>query len=79
MDQITELLATKASLTAGETNLVVADPAHAANPNIGQDLSLIGRVITDKELSLNFIRANAIRLLHPVRGATIRSIGPNSS
>lgn len=56
----------------------MADPAHAANPNIGQDLSLIGRVITDKELSLNFIRANAIRILHPVRGATIRSIGPNS-
>lgn len=78
MDQLQELLASKFSLTEGETALLAADPPHAANPNAVQDLELIGRVVTDKDLSINFIRANALRLLHPVRGASIKSIGTNS-
>lgn len=78
MDQFTELLASKFSLTTGETDLIAADPSHAANPTAVDDLSLIGLVVTDKELSINFIRANALRLLHPVKGAEIRSIGTNT-
>lgn len=78
MDQLSNLLASNFSLTSGESNLVAANPRHAANPSAAYDLSLIGKVLTDKDLSLNFIRANALRLLHPVRGAEIRSIGMNT-
>lgn len=65
------------SLREGEDALVAADPAFAANPNDANDLSLIRRVIIYKELSINFIRPNALRLLHPVKGATFKTITPN--
>lgn len=50
MDNLTESLASKFSLTDGETDLIAADPAFAANPKPEHNLTLIGRVITDKDL-----------------------------
>lgn len=77
MDKLAETMASKFSLTDGESELVAADPAFRANPTTVNDLSLIGRVITDKDLSINFIRPNVMRLLHPVKGAAIKSISTN--
>lgn len=77
MGQLTESLASKFSLTDGESDLVAGDPTQAANLNAAHDLYLIGRVIIDKEMSIGLIRAHTLRLLHPVKGATIRPIAPN--
>lgn len=77
MDQLTASLESKFNLTEGESDLVAADPAFAANPNAAHDLSLVGMVIIDRELSINFIRPNAMHLLHPVKGAILKSIAPN--
>lgn len=77
MERLTESLASKFNLDYGETNRVATDPAFAATPPSQYALSLVGRVITDKELSINLIRPNALRLLHPVKGATIESIATN--
>lgn len=77
MDTLSESMASKFSLTDGESDLVAANPAFAVNPTPVHDLSLIGRVITDKELSINFIRPNLLRLLHPVKGAAVKSITDN--
>lgn len=77
MDEIVESLAQNLNLTTGETDLLSADPAHAANPTVAHDLSLIGRVIIDRELPFNAIRANVLRLIHPLKGATLKSLGPN--
>lgn len=77
MEQLTETLTRTLGWTEGEKNLVAADPAHAAKPTNDQSLSLIGKVITDRELSMNFIRANVTRLLRPVRQIQIRGIAEN--
>lgn len=77
MDHLTASLENKFSFRDGEFDLVAADPAFAVNPHAAHDLSLIGRVIIYKELSINFIRPNALRPLHPVKGATFKSITPN--
>lgn len=77
MDQLLDSLASKFTLADGEDNLVAANPSMAAKPSSQHDLSLVGRVITDKDLSINFIRANALRLLQPVKGAAIKSIATN--
>lgn len=77
MDSLNESLASRFSLVDGESDLVAANPSMAAKPSGHHDLSLVGRVITDKKLSINFIRPNALRLLHPVKGATINSIATN--
>lgn len=44
-----------------EKDLLAADPAQAIPPSDDEALSLIGRVVTDKDLSPNFIRANVMR------------------
>lgn len=53
---LSENLVSMLDLIAGETDLVVTDPAHAVNSNPDQELSLIGRVVTNRDLSINFIR-----------------------
>lgn len=78
MDQLSDFMASNCSLTAGESDLLAADPSYAANPSSGDDLALLGLVVTDKDLSLNYMRANILRLLHPVKGAEVRSIGTNT-
>lgn len=77
MEPLTETLACNMGLTEGETELVAADPAHAARPTDDQSLSLIGKVITNRDLSMNFIRASVNRLLRPVKKTEIRFIADN--
>lgn len=50
MYQLTETLDRIFNLITGESDLVSVDPVHAANSNADQALSLIGQVITDKDL-----------------------------
>lgn len=77
MDQLSELLARKMDLRKREMELLAADPAHAVKPTEDQSLSLIGWVLTDRDLSMNYFRANLCRLLRPVKGVEIRSIAQN--
>lgn len=77
MDQITESLVRKMNLSSGETDLVAANPSQAATPRADQDFSLIGRVIIDREIPFNAIRGNVLRLIHPMKGATLRILAPN--
>lgn len=77
MDQLVDSLVNKFNLSEDETRLVAADQNMVVNPSTDNDLSLIGRVLTDKDLSINFIRANALRLLHPVKGDTVKPIATN--
>lgn len=77
MEQLTENLASMLDLTAGEMDLSAADPAKAVCTNPNQELSLIGKVITNRDLSLNFIRANFARLIRPVKGIELRLISTN--
>lgn len=77
MEQLTETLARNLGLTKGESDLVAADPSHAARPIYDQSLSLIGKVITDRELSMNFIRANINRLLRPVKKSELSFVATN--
>lgn len=77
MDQLTDNLASMLDLTAGETDLLAVDPAHAIPPTDDQALSLISRVVTDRDLSMNFIRPNLMRLIRPVKGTEIKSLSNN--
>lgn len=77
MEQLTENLASRLDLTAGETDLLAADPKNAIPLGENQALSLIGRVVTDRELSINFIRPNVTRLLRPVKGIDLKVIDTN--
>lgn len=76
-DNLADTLASKFSLTDGETDLVAADPAFRVHPTVANDPFFIGRVITDKDLYINFIFPNVMRLLHTVKGAAIKSISTN--
>lgn len=77
MDQLTDAMASKINLTREEENLVPLRTQ--GGPSRAQDynLSLVGRVMVDKELSLVFIKNNVMRLLNPVKGAEIRSLASN--
>lgn len=77
MDQLSESLARQITLKQGEDELLVADPSHAAPNTNDHSLSLVGRVVIDRELSINSIRANVRRLLNPVKGVDIKGLGPN--
>lgn len=49
-DHLADTLATKFSLSVGEPDMVWTDLSYDTQSNYAQDLSLIGRVITDKDL-----------------------------
>lgn len=70
-------LARQITLKHGEDELLAADPSHAAPRTNDHSLSLVGRVVIDRELSINSIRANVRRLLNPVKGVDIKGLGPN--
>lgn len=59
MDHLLIAMENNFTLADGETDLEAADPVFAAKPSETQDLSHIGRVVIDKDLSINFIRPNA--------------------
>lgn len=65
------------NLWVGETDFGSPDPAHAANPSMDQGLSLIGRVVIDRELPFNAIRANVLSLINPVKEAILKHITAN--
>lgn len=77
MEQLTDHLESMLDLTAGEKDLIEADPAKAVKQDDGQALSLIGRVVTDRDLSMNFIRPNIMRLLRPVKRVDLKAIETN--
>lgn len=77
MDQLTDNLASVLDLITGEKDLLAADTAQAMPPNGDQELSLIGRVVTTRDLSLNFIRANVTRLIRPVKGIDLKALSDN--
>lgn len=78
MDQLSESLARKITLKQGEDELIAADPSHAASRVDDHSLSLVGRVVIDRELSITSLRANIRRLLNPVKGVDIKPVGPNT-
>lgn len=78
MDQLTDSLASTLDLTTGESDLLSADPTDAVEVSDDQALSPIGRVVTDRDLSLNFIRPNLMRLLRPVKGIEVKAIESNT-
>lgn len=77
MEQLTAAMASKISLTRGEDNLVPLRTRVGSNLSPGYSLSLIGKVLVDKELSLTFIKNNVMRLLNPVKGVAIRILASN--
>lgn len=77
MDQLSDSLASMLDLTKGESDLIKADPNHAVNPSANNELSLIGRVVTDRDLSTNYIRANLLRLIRPVKGTSFKLLSAN--
>lgn len=77
MEQLTDNLASMLDLTDGETDLLAADPAHAIHPSDDQELSLIGGVVTNTDLSTNFIRANVTRFIRPVKGIDFKILSDN--
>lgn len=77
MEQITEHLANKFHLRADEEAPVAPRVPNRRREIPGYLLSLIGRVIIDRELSLTFIRANVLRLLNPFKGAEIKYLAHN--
>lgn len=77
MDQLTDNLANMLDLTSGETDLLAANPAQAIQLSNDQELSLIGRVVTNRDLSATFIRANVTRLLRPVKGFDLKALLEN--
>lgn len=77
MDQLTENPSLKINLKHGEDDLVAADPLQAAPMTDPQSLTLVGRVVIDRELSINSLRANIRRLLNPVKGVDIKPVGEN--
>lgn len=77
MDQLTDDLASFLDLTDGEMDLLAADPTQAVPLSESQALSLIGRVVTDRDLTKNYIRANVVRLLRPVKGFNLKVIDDN--
>lgn len=56
MEQLTAAMATKISLTRGEENLVPLRTKVGSNSSPDYSLSLIGKVLVDKKLSLPFIK-----------------------
>lgn len=77
MDQLTTELADKIKLHQGEENLVPLGGGTNSNTAIDHSLTLIGRVVIDRELSTTSIRNNVMRLLRPLRGADIRILAAN--
>lgn len=77
MDHLSKSLARQISLKQGEDVLIAADPSLAVPDSTDHALYLVGRVVIDKELSLNALRANIRRLLNPVKGVDIRPLGSN--
>lgn len=77
MDLLTDNLGSLLNLTTGETDLLAADPTQAVASNNEHDMSLIGRVITDRDLSMNFIRPNVLRLIRPVKETEFKLISTN--
>lgn len=74
MDQLSDILARKFSVTAGENDLLAVDPAHAyRGPR-----SFADRKGSHRQRSLSELQANIIWLRHPVKTADVRSIGENT-
>lgn len=77
MDHLSKSLARQISLKQGEDVPIAADHSFAVPDSTDHALYLVGRVVIDKELSLNALRANIRRLLNPVKGVDIRPLGSN--
>lgn len=77
MDNLAKEMADKITLHQGEENLVPLATGRESSPGTDYSLSLIGRVVIDRELSVTSIRNNVLRLLRPVKGANIRILATN--
>lgn len=77
MDSLTKDMADKIKLHQGEEKLVPLGSGDAASSSTDYSLSLLGRVVIDRELSATSIRNNVMRLLHPLRGADISLLTTN--
>ncbi|XP_012834055.1 PREDICTED: uncharacterized protein LOC105954917 [Erythranthe guttata] len=77
MDGIVENLAQKFSLTLEEEDGIVVTQTLTDPRAAGQGMSLVGRIVTTKEISFHTIKSNVTRLLQPVKGCSFSPIGPN--
>lgn len=77
MDQLVKAMADKIKLHQGEENLVPLGGGTSSMKEADFNLSLIGRVVIDRELSATSIRNNVLRLLRPLRGADIQILSTN--
>lgn len=78
MENLTKAMAENIKLHQGEENLVPLGSGGVANKGPDYSLSLLGRVVVDRELLITSIRNNVLRLLHPLRGADIRIQSTNT-
>lgn len=70
-------MADKIKLHHGEENLVPIRFGRVPSTEKNYSLSLVGRVVIDKDLSITSIRNNVLRLLRPVKGAEIKMLASN--
>lgn len=77
MEQLARAMADKIKLHHGEENLVPTGRGMSKTKVDDFSLSLVGRVVIDRELSTTSIRNNVMRLLRPLRGADIQILATN--
>ncbi|XP_012848359.1 PREDICTED: uncharacterized protein At4g02000-like [Erythranthe guttata] len=78
MEGLAESLAKQITLTEEEEVGILLDPSDGEFRVSGNQISLVGRVVSAKEISFHTIKLNALRLLAPVKGCDIQPLGINT-
>ncbi|XP_012828241.1 PREDICTED: uncharacterized protein LOC105949476 [Erythranthe guttata] len=77
MENLTDALVNNFRLTSDEEEGITITQLQTVNQNPTGEFSLLGRIVATKEISMHTIKSNVTRLLQPVKGCEIQTLGNN--